>query len=41
RDSTRPHPGMPDKPPANRLLAPGAGLVDRARDALSGRNKAA
>ncbi|WCN82031.1 hemerythrin domain-containing protein [Micromonospora sp. LH3U1] len=34
---TRPHPGAPDHPPANRLLAPGIGLVDRLRDALSGR----
>ncbi|KWV31149.1 hemerythrin domain-containing protein [Micromonospora rifamycinica] len=34
---TRPHPGTPDHPPANRLLHPGAGLVDRIRDALSGR----
>ncbi len=34
---TRPHPSAPDKPPANRLLAPGAGLVDRMRDRLSGR----
>ncbi|MGW1952888.1 hemerythrin domain-containing protein [Streptomyces sp. NPDC001920] len=36
---TRPHPAAPDKPPANKLLAPGAGLVDRMRDALSGRGK--
>ncbi|MCZ7377191.1 hemerythrin domain-containing protein [Micromonospora sp. WMMC250] len=34
---TRPHPGSPDHPPANKLLAPGIGLVDRLRDALSGR----
>lgn len=34
---TRPHPAAPDRPPANKLLAPGAGLVDRVRDALSGR----
>lgn len=34
---TRPHPAAPDKPPANKLLGPGAGLVDRARDMLSGR----
>jgi hemerythrin superfamily protein len=33
---TRPHPSVPDKPPANKLLAPGAGLIDRLRDALSG-----
>ncbi|HCA85214.1 MAG TPA: hemerythrin [Streptomyces sp.] len=36
---TRPHPAAPSTPPANKLLAPGAGLVDRARDALSGRGK--
>ncbi|MFF7856176.1 hemerythrin domain-containing protein [Streptomyces sp. NPDC007904] len=36
---TRPHPAAPDKPPANKLLAPGAGMVDRIRDALSGRGK--
>jgi hypothetical protein len=35
---TRPHPSAPDKPPANLILAPGAGLVDRVRDALSGRD---
>ncbi|MFF8382431.1 hemerythrin domain-containing protein [Streptomyces kanasensis] len=34
---TRPHPAAPDTPPANRLLAPGMGMVDRVRDALSGR----
>lgn len=36
---TRPHPSAPHKPPANKLLAPGAGLVDRMRDAMSGRGK--
>ncbi|MEV0201543.1 hemerythrin domain-containing protein [Nonomuraea sp. NPDC050691] len=36
---TRPHPSAPDKPPFNKLLAPGAGLVDRLRDALTGRGK--
>ncbi|WP_055490904.1 hemerythrin domain-containing protein [Streptomyces sp. TP-A0356] len=36
---TRPHPSAPDTPPANKLLAPGAGLVDRIRDALSGRGE--
>ncbi len=35
---TRPHPSAPDTPPANRILDPGAGLVDRVRDMLSGRN---
>jgi hypothetical protein len=34
---TRPHPMAPDTPPANKILGPGAGLVDRMRDALSGR----
>ncbi|WAL67490.1 hemerythrin domain-containing protein [Amycolatopsis cynarae] len=36
---TRPHPSAPDTPPANRILGPGAGLIDRMRDALSGRGK--
>lgn len=36
---TRPHPSAPDRPPANKLLTPGAGLVDRVRDAMSGRGK--
>ena len=35
---TRPHPSAPDKPPANMILAPGAGMIDRMRDALSGRS---
>lgn len=34
---TRPHPSSPDAPPANKLLAPGVGMVDRLRDFLSGR----
>ncbi|WP_435612926.1 hemerythrin domain-containing protein [Streptomyces sp. bgisy159] len=38
---TRPHPSAPDTPPANKMMAPGAGLVDRMRDALSGRGKKA
>jgi len=38
---TRPHPSAPDEPPANKLLAPGAGLVDRMRDMFSGRGKGA
>ncbi len=29
---TRPHPGAPSTPPANKLLAPGLGTVDRVRD---------
>jgi len=36
---TRPHPSAPDRPPLNKILAPGAGLVDRIRDHLSGRGK--
>ncbi|MQA02628.1 MAG: hypothetical protein GEV07_07875 [Streptosporangiales bacterium] len=32
---TRPHPSAPDSPPANKLLAPPTGLVDRVRDALT------
>ncbi|WP_268221222.1 hemerythrin domain-containing protein [Streptomyces sp. EMB24] len=36
---TRPHPSAPDTPPANKLLAPGTGMVDRVRDALTGRGK--
>lgn len=36
---TRPHPAAPTKPPANKILAPGLGLIDRVRDALSGRGK--
>lgn len=36
---TRPHPAAPHTPPANKLLAPGAGLVDRLRDAMTGRAK--
>ncbi|MEV5846481.1 hemerythrin domain-containing protein [Streptomyces sp. NPDC051985] len=36
---TRPHPAAPNTPPANKILAPGAGLVDRARDLITGRGK--
>lgn len=36
---TRPHPASPSTPPLNKLLAPGAGLVDRARDYVTGRGK--
>ncbi|MEU3405416.1 hemerythrin domain-containing protein [Streptomyces sp. NPDC006670] len=36
---TRPHPSAPSSPTASKLLAPGAGLVDRARDLMSGRGK--
>lgn len=39
RAPTRPHPSAPDRPPLNKLLAPGAGLVDRIRDHLSGRGR--
>lgn len=34
---TRPHPSAPDTPPANKLLGPGAGMVDRLRDTFSSR----
>ncbi|WP_149179731.1 hemerythrin domain-containing protein [Streptomyces sp. TRM49041] len=36
---TRPHPAAPDTPPADKLLAPGIGMVDRFRDMLSGRGR--
>ncbi len=36
---TRPHPSAPDTSPANKLLAPGTGMVDRLRDMLTGRGK--
>jgi hemerythrin superfamily protein len=36
---TRPHPSAPDTPPGNKILGPGAGLVDRARDLLTGRGR--
>ncbi|WP_405363483.1 hemerythrin domain-containing protein [Kitasatospora sp. NBC_00085] len=36
---TRPHPAAPDSPMARKLLAPGVGLVDRARDFVTGRGK--
>jgi hemerythrin superfamily protein len=35
---THPHPKAPNHPPFNALLAPGAALVDRVRDMLSGRS---
>lgn len=35
---TRPHPKAPDRPPANRILDPGVGFIDKIRDTLSGRN---
>lgn len=34
---TRPHPSAPNRPPFNKILAPGEGLIDRLRDALTGR----
>lgn len=36
---TRPHPGAPATPTALKILAPGAGLVDRARDLVTGRGR--
>ncbi|SDD18519.1 hemerythrin domain-containing protein [Glycomyces harbinensis] len=35
---TRPHPHSPDKPPANLILGPGVGFVDKIRDALGDRD---
>ncbi|RNL87623.1 hemerythrin domain-containing protein [Halostreptopolyspora alba] len=34
-----PRPNAPDTPPLNKLVAPGAGLVDRARDAVGARRR--
>ena len=36
---TRPHPHAPSTPPGNLVVGPVAGVVDRARDALSGRSR--
>ncbi len=36
---TRPHPAAPDHPPFNKVLGPGAALVDRVRDWVTGRGK--
>ncbi|EME60836.1 hemerythrin HHE cation binding domain-containing protein [Amycolatopsis decaplanina DSM 44594] len=35
---TRPHPAAPDRPPANRILAPGTAFIDKIRDALANRD---
>lgn len=35
---TRPHPNAPNSPLTHKLLGPGIGLVDRARDLFSGRS---
>lgn len=35
---TRPHPGMPDRPPANLILDAGVSIIDKVRDALNVRN---
>ncbi|MGW1062095.1 hemerythrin domain-containing protein [Micromonospora rubida] len=34
---TRPHPGTPAAPPWNRIVEPAVGVVDKVRDAVSGR----
>ncbi|MGH3451069.1 MAG: hemerythrin domain-containing protein, partial [Haloechinothrix sp.] len=34
---TRPHPGAPDRPPANLIIDPGIGLIDKIRDAIRDR----
>jgi hemerythrin superfamily protein len=36
---THPHPSAPDKPPMNKVMGPPMGLVDRVRDALTGRKR--
>jgi hemerythrin-like domain-containing protein len=36
---TRPHPAAPHEPPGIKLLGPVAGLLDRMRDAVSGRGR--
>ncbi len=36
---TRPHPAAPDTPPVNKVVDLGVGLIDRVRDAMTGRNK--
>jgi hemerythrin superfamily protein len=35
---TRPHPHAPDKPPANLILGPGVGFIDKIRDSLAHRD---
>jgi hemerythrin superfamily protein len=37
RGPTRPHPMAPNEPPANKVVGPPTGAVDRARDKLVGR----
>jgi hemerythrin superfamily protein len=39
KNPTRPHPNTPSTTPTTKLLAPGTGLVHRARDMLSGRGR--
>jgi hemerythrin superfamily protein len=34
---TRPHPSAPHRPPVNKLLVPGMGIVDHLRDRFAGR----
>jgi hemerythrin-like domain-containing protein len=36
---TRPHPMSPDNPTLSKMLDPGAGIVDRIRDMITGRGK--
>lgn len=36
---TRPHPAAPDTPPFNKVAGPGAALVDRVRDFVTGRGQ--
>ncbi len=35
---TRPHPNAPDHTALNKILGPGTGIIDRMRDAMSGRS---
>lgn len=36
---TRPHPSAPDEPPTNKIIGPATGLLDRMRDAITGRGR--
>ncbi len=35
---TRPHPGTPATPPWNQIVEPAVGVVDKVRDAVTGRH---
>jgi hypothetical protein len=36
---THPHPSAPDHPPLNKVLGLGAAVIDKARDAVTGRGR--